>query len=56
MMTLITVLSVMNGFHKELRDRVLGAISHSHIFFGLTPLIRTPCDPNGVLISAYFSI
>ncbi len=31
MMTLITVLSVMNGFHKELRDRVLGAISHSHI-------------------------
>ncbi|SMN15917.1 Lipoprotein releasing system transmembrane protein LolE [uncultured Candidatus Thioglobus sp.] len=31
MMTLITVLSVMNGFHKELRDRVLGAISHSYI-------------------------
>ncbi len=30
-MTLITVLSVMNGFHKELRDRVLGAISHSYI-------------------------
>lgn len=30
-MTLITVLSVMNGFHKELRDRVLSAISHSHI-------------------------
>ena len=31
MMTLITVLSVMNGFHKELRDRVLGAISHAHV-------------------------
>ncbi|OIR25115.1 lipoprotein-releasing ABC transporter permease subunit [Bathymodiolus thermophilus thioautotrophic gill symbiont] len=31
MITLITVLSVMNGFHKELRDRVLGAISHSYI-------------------------
>ncbi|SMN11693.1 Lipoprotein releasing system transmembrane protein LolE [uncultured Candidatus Thioglobus sp.] len=30
-MTLITVLSVMNGFHKELRDRVLGGISHSYI-------------------------
>lgn len=30
-MTLITVLSVMNGFHKELRDRILGAISHSYI-------------------------
>ena len=29
--TLITVLSVMNGFHKELRDRVLSAISHSTI-------------------------
>ena len=30
-MTLITVLSVMNGFHKELRERVLSAISHSYI-------------------------
>ncbi|HIL43258.1 MAG TPA: lipoprotein-releasing ABC transporter permease subunit [Gammaproteobacteria bacterium] len=30
-MTLITVLSVMNGFHKELRDRILGSISHSYI-------------------------
>lgn len=30
-MTLITVLSVMNGFHKELRDRVLSTISHSYI-------------------------
>lgn len=29
--TLITVLSVINGFHKELRNRVLGAISHSYI-------------------------
>ncbi|BAF61876.1 lipoprotein-releasing ABC transporter permease subunit [Candidatus Vesicomyidisocius calyptogenae] len=29
--TLITVLSVMNGFHKELRDRVLNTISHSYI-------------------------
>lgn len=30
-MTLVTVLSVMNGFHQELRDRVLSAISHSYI-------------------------
>jgi lipoprotein-releasing system permease protein len=30
-MTLVTVLSVMNGFHKELRERVLSAISHSYI-------------------------
>ena len=30
-MTLITVLSVMNGFHAELRDRVLSAISHAYI-------------------------
>ncbi len=30
-MTLVTVLSVMNGFHQELRDRVLSAISHSTI-------------------------
>lgn len=32
--TLITVLSVMNGFHQELRDRILGAISHSYITNG----------------------
>ncbi len=30
-MTLITVLSVMNGFHQELRERILSAISHSYI-------------------------
>jgi lipoprotein-releasing system permease protein len=30
-MTLVTVLSVMNGFHSELRDRVLSSISHSYI-------------------------
>ncbi|SMN17029.1 Lipoprotein releasing system transmembrane protein LolE [uncultured Candidatus Thioglobus sp.] len=30
-MTLVTVLSVMNGFHQELRDRVLSAISHSTV-------------------------
>ncbi|SFV55247.1 Lipoprotein releasing system transmembrane protein LolE [hydrothermal vent metagenome] len=30
-MALITVLSVMNGFHKELRDRVLNTISHAYI-------------------------
>ncbi len=30
-MALITVLSVMNGFQKELRDRILGAVSHATI-------------------------
>jgi lipoprotein-releasing system permease protein len=30
-MSLITVLSVMNGFHDELRNRVLAAISHGYI-------------------------
>ena len=29
--TLITVLSVMNGFEKELRARILGAIAHATI-------------------------
>ena len=29
--TLITVISVMNGFEKELRLRILGAISHATI-------------------------
>jgi lipoprotein-releasing system permease protein len=30
-MALITVLSVMNGFHGELRNRILDAISHAYI-------------------------
>lgn len=30
-MTLITVISVMNGFEQELRDRILGMISHATI-------------------------
>jgi lipoprotein-releasing system permease protein len=29
--SLITVLSVMNGFHQELRERVLNSISHGYI-------------------------
>jgi lipoprotein-releasing system permease protein len=29
--TLITVISVMNGFEKELRSRILGAIAHATI-------------------------
>ena len=29
--TLITVLSVMNGFEKELRERILGMVSHASI-------------------------
>ena len=30
-MALITVLSVMNGFHKEVRERILGMVSHATI-------------------------
>jgi lipoprotein-releasing system permease protein len=30
-MALITVMSVMNGFHKEVRDRILGMASHATI-------------------------
>jgi lipoprotein-releasing system permease protein len=30
-MTLITVLSVMNGFERELRERILGMISHATV-------------------------
>jgi lipoprotein-releasing system permease protein len=30
---LLTVLSVMNGFEKELRDRILGIIPHGAIYF-----------------------
>ena len=36
--TLITVISVMNGFEKELRARILGAISHATIQSLDTPL------------------
>ena len=28
---LIVVLSVMNGFHKEVRERILGMVSHATI-------------------------
>ena len=44
--TLITVISVMNGFEKELRSRILGAISHATI----QPLER-PLDHWPELIS-----
>lgn len=44
--TLITVISVMNGFEKELRSRILGAISHATI----QPLER-PLDNWRELIS-----
>ncbi len=35
---LITVLSVMNGFQKEVRDRMLSVLSHIEVFAGQTPL------------------
>jgi lipoprotein-releasing system permease protein len=35
---LITVLSVMNGFQKEVRDRMLSVVSHVEVFAGRSPL------------------
>lgn len=35
---LIVVLSVMNGFQKEVRDRMLGVLSHIEVFAGREPL------------------
>ncbi len=35
---LITVLSVMNGFQKEVRDRMLAVLSHIEVFAGREPL------------------
>ncbi len=37
-MALITVMSVMNGFHKELRERILGMASHATISAADGPL------------------
>ena len=34
---LITVMSVMNGFERELRDRLLGVASHIEITQGTRP-------------------
>ena len=35
---LITVLSVMNGFQKEVRDRMLSVLSHIEVFAGREPI------------------
>ena len=40
--TLITVISVMNGFEKELRARILGAISHATIEAIGAPMTEWP--------------
>ena len=36
---LITVLSVMNGFQKEVRDRMLGVLAHIEILAGRAPML-----------------
>jgi len=36
---LITVLSVMNGFQKEVRDRMLGVLSHIEVLAGRAPIL-----------------
>src|SRR6058998_2264721 len=35
---LISVMSVMNGFEKEIRARILGAAAHVQVIAGETPL------------------
>jgi lipoprotein-releasing system permease protein len=45
---LITVLSVMNGFQKEVRDRMLSVLSHIEVFAGREPLT----DPQRVIDEA----
>jgi lipoprotein-releasing system permease protein len=45
---LIAVLSVMNGFQKEVRDRMLGVLSHIEVFAGREPLT----DWNRILTDA----
>src|SRR5947209_20170542 len=35
---LITVMSVMNGFEKEIRARILGAAAHIQVVSGGTPI------------------
>ena len=45
---LITVLSVMNGFQKEVRDRMLSVLSHVEVLAGQTPLT----DPSDVIAQA----
>lgn len=56
-MALITVLSVMNGFEKELRERILGMVSHATVqdyegslqdWSGLIPELEGMPDVTGV--------
>ena len=45
---LITVLSVMNGFQKEVRDRMLSVLSHIEVFAARDPLT----DPQALIAQA----
>ncbi|HOA95232.1 MAG TPA: lipoprotein-releasing ABC transporter permease subunit [Quisquiliibacterium sp.] len=45
---LIVVLSVMNGFQKEVRDRMLSVLSHIEVLAGRTPMT----DPDTVIAQA----
>ena len=45
---LITVLSVMNGFQKEVRDRMLSVLSHIEVIAGREPLM----DPDSLIREA----
>ena len=45
---LIIVLSVMNGFQKEVRDRMLGVVSHIEIFGPGGGMLPPPPPPHAV--------
>ena len=45
---LITVLSVMNGFQKEVRDRMLSVLSHIEVIAGQSAMT----DPDAVIAQA----
>src|SRR5436190_22598057 len=57
---LITVMSVMNGFEKEIRARILGAAAHIQVlgseagFTGWEALAKTAKEHPGVVAAAPF--
>ena len=51
-MALITTISVMNGFQNELRDRILGMVSHATID-GLDGPLRNWPQPGSPIAPTY---
>ena len=49
---LIVVLSVMNGFQKEVRDRMLSVLAHVEIFSPTAPAVFITGSQSGSVMSA----